>query len=80
MAVIQECVAVLTAITKEPAAKAGAPFSWACIMMSALFGLASANARLWINELFLIPLVFWVDLVLDSGGGVRFWQRSLDVV
>ena len=66
-AIITEHLPALTRITQELAKKAGAPFDWAFIMMLPLFGLACAPARLWINELFLIPPVIWINLVLDSG-------------
>ena len=67
LAIITEHLPALTRIAQELAKKAGSPFEWAFIMMLPLFGLACAPARLWINELFLIPPVPWVNLVLDSG-------------
>ena len=65
--IVTEHLPALTGITHELAKKAGSPFAWAFIMMLPLFGLACASSRLWINELFLIPPVVWINLVLDSG-------------
>ena len=65
--IINEHLPALSKITEDLAKKAGSPFEWAFIMMLPLFGLSCAFARLWINELFLIPPILWVNLVLDSG-------------
>ena len=65
--IVTEHLPALTGITHDLAKKAGSPFAWAFIMMLPLFGLACASSRLWINELFLIPPVVWINLVLDSG-------------
>ena len=59
--IIREFLPALTNITEDLAKKAGSPFEWSFIMMLPLFGLSCALARLWINELFLIPPILWMN-------------------
>ena len=54
-------------VVNKLALLAGTPFEWVFFMLLPVIGAASAPARLWLNELFLIPPISWINLMVDSG-------------
>ena len=64
---IKQSLPQIPEMTAELSAEAGCPLSWTFLSVLPLMSMPCSTARLWINELFLVPPLIWIGLALDSG-------------
>ena len=64
--VLKQDMPDIHALVTNLADKAGCPFEWAFLLLLPVVCVVCSRARLWINELFLVPPLLWIGLALDS--------------